>query len=68
MQKVYFSRLMRVYVGLIMLASWLVLSPSFLAPYWSEGFETFLASHWVKFCANFTPTPEGNDKNSANQY
>jgi hypothetical protein len=25
-----------------------------------------LASHWLEDCANFTPTPEVNDQNSAN--
>jgi hypothetical protein len=35
-QKVYFSRLMQVYVGFLMLAA------CFLASYWSAGFETFL--------------------------
>jgi hypothetical protein len=25
-----------------------------------------LASHWLKDCANFTPTPEENDKYNAN--
>ncbi len=39
-----------------------VLSPGFLASYWSPGFGTFLqvsalASHWMEDCANFTPTP-----------
>ncbi len=66
-QKVYFSRLMQNYVGLIMLA----LSPGFLASYWSAGFGTFLqvsalASNWLEDCANCTPTPEKNDKYIAN--
>jgi hypothetical protein len=35
--------------------------------YWSAGFETLfqvspLAFHWLKDCANFTPTPEENDQ------
>jgi hypothetical protein len=69
MQKVYFSRLMGVYVGLIMLTG--VLSPGFLAFYWSAGFGTFLqvsalASHWLEDCTNFTPTPGENDQYSAN--
>jgi hypothetical protein len=50
---------------------YLVLSPGFLDSYWSAGFGTFLqvsdlASHWLKDCANCTPTPEKNNKYSAN--
>jgi hypothetical protein len=31
------------------------------------GLGTFLqASHWLEDCANFTPTPKANDKNSTN--
>jgi hypothetical protein len=65
MQKVNFSLLMRVRVGLIML--WRrVLSPSFLAFNWPAGFRTFLqvsalASYWLEDCANFMPTLEEND-------
>jgi hypothetical protein len=49
-QKVYFLRLRRVYVVLIMLGR--VLSPSFFASYWSAGFRRFLqvlalGSHWL---------------------
>jgi hypothetical protein len=45
-----------------------VLSPSFLASYWSAGFGRFLqvstlASHWLEDFANFTPTPEENSAN-----
>jgi hypothetical protein len=65
-QKVYFSQLMRVCVGLKMLASCRVLIPGFLASYWPARYETFwkvsaFASHWLKDCANCTPTPEEND-------
>jgi hypothetical protein len=47
-QKVYFSRLVRVCVGLTMLA----------ASYWPAGFGRFLqvsalSSHWLADCANF---------------
>jgi hypothetical protein len=35
-----------------------ILSPSFLVSHWSAGFWTFLASHLLKDCANFMPTPE----------
>jgi hypothetical protein len=50
-QKVHFSRLMRVYVGLIMLVQ-----VSF-ASYWSAGFGTFLqvsavVSHWLEDTTN----------------
>jgi hypothetical protein len=41
-QKVYFSRLMRVYVGLIMLAACTYSNQGFLASYWSGGFGRFL--------------------------
>ncbi len=56
-QKVYFSQFMQVYVGLIMLAR--VLSPGFLASFWSADLVTFLqvstlASHWLEDCANCT--------------
>ena len=54
-QKVYFSQLMRVYVGLIMLSA----CPGFLASYWSAGFGTFLqvsalASHWLEGSVSVT--------------
>jgi hypothetical protein len=62
---------MRVYDGLIMFSACTVLSPDFLASYWSAGFGTFLqvsalAYHWLDDCANFTPTPEENNQYSAN--
>jgi hypothetical protein len=72
MQKVDFSRLMRVYVGLIMLAC--VLSLGLLASYWSAGFGTFssgsgpcfsLAGGLCKFYANIAL--EEIDQYSANQ-
>ncbi len=55
-QKLYFSRLMRVCIGLIMLAACTVLNPGFLA-YLSVGFGRFLqvsalAFHWLADCAN----------------
>jgi hypothetical protein len=70
-QEVYFSRLMRVCVGLIKSLARRVLSPDFPAFNWSSGFGIFLpvsalASHWLEDCANFTPTPEENDQYSAN--
>jgi hypothetical protein len=49
-----------------------VLGPGFLAFYWSAGFGTFhqvlaLASHWLEYCATFTPTPpEENNQYIAN--
>ncbi len=61
-QKVCFSRLMRVYVGCSRRVP--VLSPDFLASYWSAGFGTFLqistlASHWLESVKIVgTPTPE----------
>jgi hypothetical protein len=44
-----------------------VLSPGFLASYWSAGFGTFLhvsalASHWLEDYANIMPTLEENDQ------
>ncbi len=68
-QKVYFSRLIRVCVGLLMLAA----SPGFLASYWPSGFETFLnvsthASHWLDLdCANFTLTPDETNTNPSRE-
>jgi hypothetical protein len=71
-QKVDFSRLMRVYVGLIMLAC--VPSLGLLASYWSAGFGTFssgsgpcfpLAGGLCKFYANIAL--EEIDQYSANQ-
>jgi hypothetical protein len=46
-------------------------TPDFLASDWSSGFGRFLqvsalASHWLKDCANFMPTPEENDQYNAN--
>ncbi len=57
------------YVGLIILQC--VLNPGFLASYWSAGFGTFLqvsanGSLWLEDCAKYAPTPEENDKYSAN--
>jgi hypothetical protein len=68
-QKVYFPRLMRVCVGLTMLVACTYSRFScFLAS--QQGFGHFLsialASHWPKDLANCTPTPEENDKYSAN--
>jgi hypothetical protein len=65
-KKVYFSRLMRACVDLIMLPS-----PGFLASYWSAGFGAFLqvsipASSWLENCAYCLPTAEENDLYSAN--
>jgi hypothetical protein len=71
MQKVDFSRLMRVYVGVIMLAActWSRF-PCFLLV--SRAYEISsgiaLASHWLEDCANFTPAPEENDQHSANHF
>jgi hypothetical protein len=50
-----------------------VLSPGFLASYWSALFGTFLqvsagASRWLEDWANFTPTPEENDQYIANHF
>jgi hypothetical protein len=64
-QKVYFSRLMRVYVG-----NFGGVYLGFLVSYWSEGFGTFLqvsalVSHWLKDYVNFSPTLEENDQYSA---
>jgi hypothetical protein len=60
---------MRVCIGLIIRRR--VLSPGFLASYWSAGFGRFLqvsahASHWLDDCANFTPKLEGNNQYSTN--
>jgi hypothetical protein len=48
-----------------------VLSPGFFASYWSAGFGIFLqvsalASHWLEYCENFTPTPEKNEQYCVN--
>jgi hypothetical protein len=63
-QKVYFSRLMRVCIGLSGLHLIQVLC--FI---WSEGFGRFLhvsvlASHWLEDCANFTLTPDETKQES----
>ncbi len=53
------SLFLTVNASLHWLVSWRVLSPGFLASYWSAGFGTFLqvsafASHWREDCANCT--------------
>jgi hypothetical protein len=69
---------MRVYVGVVILFFWggffnfFNISGVYLVQvtcsYWSVEFlghflqVSALASHWLEDCANFTPTPEVNDK------
>jgi hypothetical protein len=56
MQKVYFSHLIRDYVGVYLVQGSFAFN-------WSAGLGTFLqvlalASHWLKDCAKFSSTPE----------